>query len=135
MLAGAPGAAEAERDRRIELQATRLDRLAAGHAVAVLTVCETLERGIDAGQLDLAAPLELDRHRLILHRVHARQTADARLVELDRTAIVLMRRRGLRNLGAPRAQPRLDGGIVSLRIGHRENMGARPAFGHQRKGP
>ena len=86
----------------------------------------------NAGQLDLAAPLELDRHRLTLQRVHARQTAAARLVELHRTALVLVRRRGLGNLGAPRPQPRHDGGIVSLRFGHRENMGARPAFGHSR---
>ena len=84
------------------------------------------------GKLNLAAPFELDRHRLTLQRVHARQTAAARLVELDRTALVLVRCRGLGNLGAPRSQPRHDGGIVSLQFGHRENMGARPAFGHSR---
>ncbi len=115
-LVRAAGAAQAERGRGIERQAARLDRLAAGHALAIGATRQPFQRGIDASELDLPATLDLDSHRLLLHGLDARHPTEPRLVELDGTTIVLMGGGEIQQLGATGAQTRLYGGI-RLRAG------------------
>ena len=72
-------------------------------------------------ELGAAAPLDLGRHRLALQRIHARQPTDAALVELDRLALLLVRRGEAQELLTPRLQALLDRGEIELRqLGHRE---------------
>jgi len=66
-----PGADDAARNCRVELQPFCRDFLAAGDAIAEFSFFHPLERGVDLGNFDAAA---LDRrlgHRLTLDRIHA----------------------------------------------------------------
>ena len=73
--------ADTERRRRIELQPTRVDELAAILALTIAAIVATAQRGLDAPQRLLSALARTLRHRLLLHRVHARQPADAGLIQ------------------------------------------------------
>jgi hypothetical protein len=66
------------------------DPLTATDAITELPGRYPLQRGLDPAQLDLAATPAFHRHRLSLHRIHARKPSDPALIEFDR----------LRSLGA-----------------------------------
>lgn len=74
---------DAKQYRRVKLQALGIDRLVALQAHAVLTVVYALQRGRDSLQHFVASLTRGLRHSLNLHGIHARQTADFGLVELD----------------------------------------------------
>lgn len=80
------GAVDAHRDGGVQLEALGPDLLAAVDAVAVFAVLDALEGGVDALESDFPAPSGLQRHRLGLQGVHPGQSADRRLVQLDRLA-------------------------------------------------
>jgi len=74
---------DAKQYRRVKLQALGIDRLIALQARAVLTVIDALQRRGDPQQHLVASLTGSLRHGLCLHGIHARQTADFGLVELD----------------------------------------------------
>lgn len=97
-------APDAQPHGRIVLQPRLGDRVAAAGAEAELALVEAAERGGDAGLLRLPPPLRGERHRLDLHRVHARQAADTVLVEGDRRPVGLAEPFLLVELVEPRRQ-------------------------------
>ena len=71
---------------RIDIEPLLGDQLTTGQAPAKFTLFDPFERGIDPGDIRLAPPRFGIGHRLLLHRVHARQSTDALLIELNRFA-------------------------------------------------
>ena len=127
-LAGA-GAGDAERRGRVELQALQPDVLAAAGAEAVVAARDPAQRGIDPVELELAAALGRDRHRLRLQLVHARQSAGPGLVELDRARLVAMARGQLLELQPPRLEPGDGLGEIGwMSVGHGATIGQRNGF-------
>jgi hypothetical protein len=68
--------------RRIMLKASRVDLLPAIPAPAEFMSIESAQRGINLMRSELAAPVRLDRYRLRLNGVHARQAPLSSLIKL-----------------------------------------------------
>ena len=75
-------AAHAACGSRVGFESPRFDIFATDEALAVFASLETPQRTVDARQLFLPPAGGFLGHLLSLHRVHAGQSADARLVEL-----------------------------------------------------
>jgi hypothetical protein len=73
---------DAKGSGRVDLQAMRANGFAAGIALARIPGVNTVQRCIDAGQLELRAPARFDRHGLALYCVYPRQATDTGLIEL-----------------------------------------------------
>ena len=85
------GAVDAAGDGRVDGEPLCGNSLPAVGTVAVFAGIEPAQRRLDKWQPRAAACLHRLRHRLHLHGVHARDAADALLVECDRAALVRRR--------------------------------------------
>ena len=68
----------------VERQPVGIYFFTACHAIAVFAVIKARQRRIDLYQTHMASSLGFIRHGLLLHRIHARQTALLGLVKFDR---------------------------------------------------
>lgn len=103
---GAARTVDAKRYRRVELEALLIDWLVAAEADAILAVIDTLQGDGYPPQGSLAPTPGCLCHCLRLHRVHARQAADLRLIELDNCRRTPGRFRICLKFGSQSQQPR-----------------------------
>jgi hypothetical protein len=71
----------------IEFESPDVDFLAATEAIAVFIPIDSAERLLDFDQLLLAPARRFQRHLLALHRVHAGDASDPRLIQFDSTTL------------------------------------------------
>lgn len=81
------GTFDTKRRRRVDGQPAFGDILAAGVASAVIAIANAPERDIDPLQFNHALAFLGFGHGLLLHRVHARQSADRLLVQRNRRPV------------------------------------------------
>lgn len=80
----ATGAVDAERDRRVQLQALAGDGFAAAGALAEAALLDPRQGRLHTAELPDPAILQGLRHGLLLHGVHAGQPADRLLIQRHR---------------------------------------------------
>ena len=86
-LGTALGAGQAQGRSRIEFKTPHDDFLAATDAIAIFVRVDALQCRSNTDAHPFTALLGCQRHGLLLHRVHARESADFGLVEFNRAAV------------------------------------------------